>query len=136
MKKYFYLAALGVAIIITSCSKEKKSDPGANVPVEGYWFGSYKVNGSSPKNNTAILVRPGGTMRYYELMNKTDTFMVIDGMKLDGTWSFSDNVFQFKLFIGSDSATALLARSADFTELNGSYNANGVVYGIMEYKKQ
>lgn len=133
MKKYS-LIVLAVILIGVGCSKEKK-DPVPEVPIEGYYFGTYKINGFTSKYNTAMLVRPGGTMRFYELGFATDTMFVSSDFKIDGTWTFSDNVFKFAFSVGSNTATTALVPNATRTELNGTYSIDGVITGTMQYKK-
>jgi hypothetical protein len=135
MKKYFYLIALPVILFIAGCSKEKEPAPAATVPIEGYWFGFYKINGFTTKYNTALLIRPNGTLRFYELGNKTDTILLPADLKIDAPWTFSDNVLRFGFSVGTQDAEISLARSVDQEKLNGSYKVDGVTYGIMEYKK-
>jgi hypothetical protein len=135
MKKYFYLIALTTIIISAGCSKEKEPAPAATVPIEGYWFGFYKINGFTTKYNTALLVRPGGTFRFYELGIKTDTIALSADYKGEGTWTFSDNVFKFGLPIGPNYASGSLSRDANQIKLEGAYSVDGAVVGIMEYKK-
>jgi hypothetical protein len=135
MKKYFYLIALVVIVISAGCSKQKEPAPVAAVPIEGYWFGFYKINGFTTNYNTALLIRPGGTFRFYELGIKTDTIALPAELKLEGTWTFSENVFKFGLPIGPRYATGSLARNANHTKLEGAYSIDGDIKGIMEYQK-
>jgi hypothetical protein len=133
MKKHIYF--LSLMIIIASCTKEKEPAPAPTIPIEGYWSGFYKINGFTTKYNTALLVRPGGTLRFYELGVRTDTLFLPSDLMIDAPWTFSNNVFKFGFAIGTQQAELSLARSADQKKLSGSYSVDGVTVGIIEYGK-
>jgi hypothetical protein len=135
MKKYFYLAALAGALIIAGCGKEKDPAPTTPISIDGYWFGFYKVNGTTTNYNVSLLVRPGGTLRLYALDLKTDTLGLPAFAKVEGTWTLSGNVFEFDCPVGTQHIKGSLSRSADQAKLNGTYGVDGSMTGIMEYKK-
>jgi hypothetical protein len=135
MKKYFYLPTLALVLIIAGCSK-KGSTPAAPIPIDGYWYGFYKMHGTTKNNNVSLLVRPGGTLRLYSLDHRTDTMFMPADLKVDGTWTFSGNVFEFDFPVAGQHITGSLSRSTDQTKLNGTYSVEGVIAGIMEYNKK
>lgn len=93
--KFLLVAFLASAFIISSCTKEADTVPGATAdtyPVEGLWLGTYTVNGQPAQGALfySLVIYPDGTMSTKSLGADGKTYYSA------GTWAWQtsgSNIF-------------------------------------------
>jgi hypothetical protein len=137
MKKSLFFIGVMATVMSVACKKSNSDNPQppAPSPAEGYWTGKYSVNGLTGSDNAAILVKPGGVMRYYELGAKTDTSALFSLSKVNGVWSLSGNTFQCTYKSGLKTVNVTLNMNAAKTQMSGTWGFDATVKGDMEMSK-
>jgi hypothetical protein len=124
--------------LLIGCSKEKNVE---QAPLEpglaglGYWTGTYSILGALAPQNGALMVKPGGFLRYYEMMDKSDTTEIPDELKADGNWTMSGATFTLTLVLNGQFITAKLNMNAEGDYMYGPWSVDGNVVGAMNFEK-
>lgn len=117
---------LATTVLATACSKSKSEDtpPTPEKEMEGYWTGHYTSVGSIAKENYAMLFKPNGQLRVYDLGAKTDTSAIHPLAKSDGTRVLSGQTVQTTYKSGSFTYNTIATVNADKSEMTGSWIMN------------
>lgn len=125
-----------IAMSFVACKKEDDS-PATPTPSasEGFWKGTYSKTGSPVIEKMAILVKPGGSMRYYEMNLETDTAALPSLAKVSGTWIQAGTVLKISYFANGKTYNASLDMNAAQTQLSGPWSEGTVPKGNMSLSK-
>lgn len=136
--RYFSVVLLLCGVLL-ACQKDKDSipeEPASPLPVEGYWEGQYTFSNSAGSTKAGILVRPGGTLRFYDLL-ESDTADLYPEFKLEGTWAVVDSTFLLTMVLPQfdNSIKAFLKINATSNKMIGPFQANGQTVGVFDFTK-
>lgn len=125
--------------VLVACQKDKDSipeEPGSPLSMEGFWVGQYTYPNYMGSFNAAILVRPGGTLRFFDSY-KPDTADMNPAFKIEGTWAVVDSTFLLTLVMPQFgySAKAIMQVNATSDTMIGPYQIDGETYGIFNFSK-
>ncbi len=138
MKKHIYLMLASMFIFAVSCKKsntETSEPPQQLSPVIGYWTGSYTTTGFIGSSKYAMLIKPGGAVRIYDLDDKTDTSAIPALSKADGVWTLNANIFQTTYKSGSKTVNTTATVNAGFSNMTGTWAFEGVTKGNITLSK-
>lgn len=138
MKKHFFLMLTSVLILAASCKKsntETPESPQQLSPVLGYWTGTYNTTGFIGSSKYAMLIKPGGVVRVYDLDDKTDTSAISALSKADGVWTLNGNIFQTSYKSGAKMVNTSATVNAAFSSMTGTWAYEGVTKGNITLSK-
>lgn len=140
MKKISFVLAGILSLIILACSKNDDNPipvPEEPSPALGYWSGTYTMKGMVGSSKCAIYVKPGGSFRFYEMFNASDTAELSPELKTTGTWAMIDDTFMMTLIIGGNTVgvQASLQMNESETQMGGLWQANGETMGKFEFAR-
>jgi hypothetical protein len=130
MKRHMLIFAAISSISLVACKKDDPS-PITPSPAEGFWQGSYSKTGMLGTEKMALLIKPGGSIRYYEMNFETDTAALPAIAKVNGTWILNGSDLKISYMANSKTYNASLALNAANTQLNGPWSEGAVVKGNM-----
>ncbi|HEX5651902.1 MAG TPA: hypothetical protein VFX58_02445 [Chitinophagaceae bacterium] len=130
------LVILVSAFVFIACKKEKNEDPVVQAsPVTGYWVGKYTTTGFIGHSNYAMLIKPGGQVRVYDLDTKTDTLALSALAKVDGVWSLNGTTLQTTYNTGTKTVNTTATINAAFNNMNGTWAFDGAMKGTITLSK-
>lgn len=137
MKRNLLVLISGTILLITACSKKSETveTPVEPKPEEGYWQGTYNTKGVLGNNKAAIVVKPGGVLRYYELGTAADTSSLPELAKVTGVWTLNGNSFQCSYPAGSKTVNATMIINAAKNQLSGTWGWGAIEKGSMQFSK-
>lgn len=140
MKKHIYGLLAAVLLLATSCKKtnsepETAPPPVLISPVIGYWTGTYNTTGFIGSTKYALLVKPGGLLRVYDLDASLDTNAISPLAKADGVWTLNGNNFQATYKSGAKTVNTTALVNAAFTNMTGTWAFEGVTKGNVALTK-
>ena len=125
-----------MALTNSSCSKDKTENPSLPAsPATGFWVGSYSTIGQLGSSNYAMLIKPGGIARIYDMGTKTDTTSLAALAKVDAVWTFNGNTLQTSYNTGTKTVNTTANVNAAFNNMNGTWAFDGVVKGNITLSK-
>lgn len=126
-----------VIAIATACSKDKDNAPPQpqTSPAVGYWTGSYTTAGVLGSTNYAMLIKPGGIARVYDLDTKTDTSMLAAAAKVDAVWTLNGMTLQTSYNSGTKTVNTSATLNAAYNNMSGTWAFEGVVKGNISLSK-
>jgi len=133
------LSIAAVLILAVACKKNSSDDPVPTPtpsPAEGFWFGGYTTTGQAGFENYAMLIKPNGFVRIYDLGNTTDTGALIIGAKVNGSWSMTGNTIQTTYKSGMKIVNTTATLNAAKTQMNGTWGYEATTKGGIELIKQ
>ena len=133
------LLATAILILAVACKKSNSDDPVPTAqpsPAEGYWFGGYTTTGQAGFENYAMLIKPDGFVRIYDLGTKTDTSTLLTGAKVSGVWSMTGNTIQTTYKSGMKIVNTTATLNALKTQMNGTWGYEATTKGGIELIKQ
>ncbi|MBC7936493.1 MAG: hypothetical protein H7Y86_14180 [Rhizobacter sp.] len=132
MKTRILLLAGMSLLSFAACKKEDASPaPAGPSPAEGFWQGTYSRTGFLGNEKMALLVKPGGGLRYYEMNGETDTASLPELAKVSGTWVFDGSELKISYLSASKTYNASLEMNAAKTQLAGPWSLAAAVKGNM-----
>jgi hypothetical protein len=137
MKKTM-LSMLAIAVFVASCSKSKNDDPPAPPapsPVEGYWTGNYTTTGQLGHAKYAMLIKPNGIVRIYDLAVSTDTTQISDLAKATGVWTLTGMQLQTTYPTGGKTVNTIATLNAAYTNMTGTWALGALVKGNITLSK-
>jgi hypothetical protein len=140
MKKHFFLMLTSVLILAVSCKKSNTETPTPDQPlvlspVLGYWTGTYNTTGLLGTSKYAMLIKPGGVVRVYDLDDKTDTSALSALSKPDGVWTLNGNIFQTTYKSGFKTVNTSATINAAFSNMTGTWAYEGPTKGNITLSK-
>jgi hypothetical protein len=134
------LSIAAILILAVACKKNNSDEPVPPAPTaspaEGYWTGKYTTTGQLGFENYAMLIKPNGFVRIYDLGNTTDTGTLIIGAKVNGVWSMSGNTVQTTYQSGTKTVNTSATLNAAKTQMNGTWAFDAIGKGNIELTKQ
>lgn len=140
MKKHFFLMLTAVLVLAVSCKKSNTEEPTPAPPlvlspVLGYWTGTYSTTGFFTTSKYAMLIKPGGVVRVYDLDDKTDTSAISPLAKADGVWTLNGNIFQTSYKSGATTINTSATVNAAFSNMTGTWASGAVTKGNITLSK-
>jgi hypothetical protein len=131
------LSIAAVLILAVACKKNNSDDPipPTASPAEGYWTGQYTTIGKLGFDKFAMLLKPGGFLRVYELGDKTDTTSISPLAKVSGVWVLNGNTIQTTYQSASKTINTTATLNASKTQMSGTWAFDAAVKGNIELSK-
>lgn len=138
MKKTIFILTATATFFFISCKKSKTDAiVETQQTVNGYYLGKRNFDPSSEvwTNNYSILFKQDGTVRVYNLTSGTDTTVLLNLAKMDGTWFQNGSNLQvnYKPLGSPITITAAVNKSA--TEISGIWSFDGQTKGKFSIAK-
>ena len=129
-----------VFVLAVSCKKSNTEEPTPAPPlvlspVLGYWTGTYNTTGFIGTSKYAMLIKPGGIVRIYDLDDKTDTSALSPLAKPDGVWTLNGNIFQTSYKSGAKTVNTSATVNAAFSNMTGTWAFEGATKGNITLSK-
>ena len=129
MNKTIFILISAFTLLATACKKDNSPAPEPPSPFLGYWQGSYNTTGFIGNTKYAMLIKPGGIARVYDMGTETDTLLVSPTKKVDAVWAVTGNTLQTSYQSGSKTINTTATVNAAYTLMTGTWGYNGLVKG-------